>query len=83
MPTVADNGPYPWEGKQVTGSGGGRLVVKRFPADVHQRLRMASAESGDDMRDIVIAGVKAELARRAADAALRARARAANPAKAQ
>jgi len=42
---------------------GGRLVVKRFPADLHRRLRVAAAESDPhrDMREIVIAALEYHL----------------------
>ncbi len=39
----------------------GRLVVKRFPHALHRRLRVAAAETGIDMRDIVIAAVETHL----------------------
>ena len=38
-----------------------RLIVKRFPRDLHRRLRVASAESGDDMREIVIRALEYHL----------------------
>ena len=41
---------------------GRTLVVKRFPAKLHRALRMASADAGEDMREIVIRAVEAELA---------------------
>lgn len=60
-------------------SDGNRLVVKSFPADLHRELRVASAADDVEMREIVIAGVTAELRRRRAARELAARARAAIP----
>lgn len=42
----------------------GRLVVKRFPPELHRRLRIVSASTGEDMREIVIAALTDALAER-------------------
>lgn len=60
-------------------SGDGRLVVKSFPPELHRQLRVQAAADGQEMREIVIEAVSAELGRRVARAELAARARAANP----
>jgi plasmid stability protein len=43
---------------------GTRLVVRRFPPELHRRLRIVSASTGEDMREIVIAAVTDALAER-------------------
>jgi hypothetical protein len=42
----------------------GVLVVKSFPAKLHRALKMQAAADDEQIREIVIAAVSAELARR-------------------
>jgi plasmid stability protein len=56
-----------------------RLVINGFDDELHRRLKVAAAQQGTTVKDMLTAAARLAVDRAEADQALRARARQANP----